>query len=128
MDKIDVIFIEKAVNIRKEYIKCIESVDLDMNKIQECKKTISELLDKGDSIIEAYNSQKVKGNENSQIQEVIDNIVYTIENLKKDIQPYKDRIKELEDESQKLYQAISDRYPNLSEDDMKNQIIPHLEK
>jgi hypothetical protein len=44
------------------------------------------------------------------------------------ILPYHDKVKDLDKQQRKLYNTIKDKYPNLSDEDMKNQIIPHVVK
>jgi paraquat-inducible protein B len=129
MDKIDDIFIEKAKTIRKEYLKCVENIDVDIAKIHECKDTIEKLLEDGDRIVELEKKRKGgDGKMSNELQETINKIVKTIENLQEGLQPYKDRMAELEKESNMLYISVSDRYPNLTLDEMKQQIIEQLER
>jgi len=124
---IDPIFIEKAISIREEYLKCIEKIDIDSNELLECKLEIENLLEKGDSLVEEYEESKSKNSE-SKIYETIEEISKTIENLQKRVKPYKDRVKELEKESDMLYIAIKDRYPDISQEEIKKQITPHLKR
>lgn len=122
---IDTIFIEKAVAIREEYIKCMENIDIDEKKLSDCKDTIIDLINKGDELTENYEDNDLYSTE---INEIIQDITNTINELQKNIQPYKDRVKELEKESDMLYIAIKDRYPELTQEDIKKQIIPHLKR
>lgn len=125
MEKIDKIFINKAISIRKEYLRHCENIDIDSFKLKECKEKLQIYLEEGNEISEKYNDEE-SAEFQKEINEVINKVVKTVKQLESRIKPYKDRIKELESESDKLFISIKDRYPKLSTEEIQKQIIEKL--
>lgn len=123
--KIDKVFIDKAIDIRKEYLKCIRNINLDNDELKNCTIKLQEIVDNGDdSLSNIENKDSIEYKE--KYESLVDNIVETIKRVENDIKPYQTRIEELQKESDSLYVSINERYPELTVDDIKEQIIPHL--
>jgi chromosome segregation ATPase len=125
MEKIDKIFINKAISIRKEYLRHCENIDIDSFKLKECKEKLQTYLEEGNEISEKYNDEESTEFQ-KEINDIINKVVKTVKQLESRIKPYKDRIKELESESDKLFISIKDRYPKLSTEEIQKQIIEKL--
>ena len=125
--KIDNTFIQKAKDIRYEYLRCIDNINLDTDKLLITTSKLQELLKVGDDILNNIKDKESDEYKNN-FKEIVDNITMTIQDIEKHIKPYQNRIKELEKESDLLYVSIKERYPELETEDIKNQIIPNLDK
>jgi hypothetical protein len=123
--KIDKVFIDKAIDIRKEYLKCIRNINIDNDELKNCTIKLQEIIDNGDeSLSDIENKDSIEYKE--KYEALVDNIVETIKRVENDIKPYQIRIEELQKESDSLYVSINERYPELTVDDIKEQIIPYL--
>lgn len=115
---IDLIYLNESKRIRKEYLE-----------------NLAYIVDKEDEI-------NIYVNEIKRIQNVIDNspddifedfveklklIDENINKINKYINISYDKIKELDVDQRKLYYAIKDKYPNISDDDMKYEIMEFIE-
>ena len=125
--KIDKIFIEKAINIRKEYVKCITNIDLDLSKLNFYKREIEKILEEGDKIIELYDNDANKEYKKN-MQNIAQDLYSKIEKIQNQITPNKEKISQLEKESDLLYVSIHERYPELTVEEIREQIIPHLDE
>lgn len=123
--KIDKIFINKAIKIRKEYVKYVTDINLDIAKLNKYKKEIEKIIEEGDKVVELYDNE---ANENyrKEMQKIAYDLNLNVKKIQKQLIPNKEKIKELEKESDLLYVAIHERYPELTIEDIKEQIIPHL--
>jgi hypothetical protein len=125
--KIDKIFIDKAIKIRKEYVKCMTDINLDISKLNKYKNEIEKIVEEGDKVVELYDNE---ANENykKEMQNVAYELYLNVEKIQKQLNPNKERIKKLEKESDLLYVSIHERYPELTIEDIKEQIIPYLDE
>jgi hypothetical protein len=123
--KIDKIFIEKAINIRKEYVKCITTINLDISKLNSYKNKIEKILEEGDKVIELYDDN-VNEEYKKSMQQVALDLHTNIEKIQDQITPNKEKISRLEKDSDLLYVSIHERYPELTVEEIREQIIPHI--
>jgi len=115
--KIDLLYLNEAKRIRIEYLnnlKYISDKEVDirdyLNKLDDIKKHITE---NEISNKEEYNKILLDINKNIDI-------------LKDYISVYNDNIKQLDIDQKKLYFNIKDKYKDISDDDIKKQIIEYI--
>lgn len=115
--KIDKIYINEAVRIRKEYLKNLIEIDskekLVKNIIENMTEIKKELENDNDFTEEQYRNKLIE----------LSGIIKKIED---DIMPHHKNIKELDTDQKKLYKSIKNKYPKISDDDIQKEIIPHI--
>ena len=62
------------------------------------------------------------------MQQVALDLHSNIEKIQEQISPNKEKISQLEKDSDLLYVSIHERYPELTVEDIREQIIPHLDE
>lgn len=118
---LDDIYINEAIRIRKEYLYNLIEI---IKKEEEIKKYF-EQLENIKKRMESLTDTEREINEKD-ITSVIIEISKNIDNIKKHILPYSDKIKKLDKDQRLLYNNIKDKYPNISNDEIQKQIVPHI--
>jgi hypothetical protein len=115
---LDKIYINEAKRIRKEYLNNLvyivtqESVIKGyVNSLNDIKKEISETQNESDDYFRG------------KLMEIDKKII----DLNKYLLVYYDKIKKLDIDQRRLYNTIKEKYPLISDDNMKNEIINHLD-
>ena len=114
---LDKLYIEEAKRIRKTYltnlVRIVEKEDeiqIYFKMIEDIKIQVENNKDKED---EFFISKLIEINNN-------------IEKIQNVIMPHYEKIKKL-DESQKiLYNNIRDKYPDITDEEIQKQIVPHI--
>lgn len=114
---IEEIYIREAQRIRKEYLEALINIT---NEEDSIKKLTDELKEFSEEIenSESKNEQYYK---DALIE--IDRMITSAMNK---IKPYQEKTKELDKQQRILYNNIKEKYPSISDDDIKNSIIPYI--
>ena len=122
---IDEHFIRSAVEIRKEWVKLIRSLDSHQEQVEKAQKIIADK--KAD--IDAFSKKDLKLKD-VQVKEFVEKIFNEIEHqaiiIESKIKPLNDDIERLKKEELRLYHKIRDNYPKLTDEDIKNEIYTHI--
>lgn len=116
--KIDLIYINESIRIRKEYLNNLAYIVKREDEIQKYSDTIvsiNEELSNTDSLTEKY------------IEEKIGDIDKNVNELRSYLVKYYDNIQKLDEEQRILYNNIKDYYPNITDDEMKTQIMVYID-
>jgi len=115
---IDLIYLNESKRIRKEYLENLafivkkeDEINFHINEINNIKNIINDIPENNKD--EFINQLKIM-DEN-------------IQKISKHIQKYYDNIKQLDVDQRKLYYNIKDKYPNIDDEDIKNEIIEFIE-
>jgi predicted nucleic acid-binding Zn-ribbon protein len=124
---IDKFFIESAKNIRSEYL--FNNKQLDVYKIELHK--ISDLLMSTAKELEHYRDVDI--HKEKDFQSIKNYIVDKLENLEnesnklaKKIKPINDAIERIKQDELILYKKIKEKYPNLSDQEIRDEIGKHI--
>lgn len=110
----DKIFIEQAKSIRKEYIRNVKEVVKCESKVEDYK---NRLIDIQEELKTAdFETAKLK----------LDDIEKNIKSIETILNPYTKKIEELEASADSLFEKIKERHPNLTMEQIQNELIPHL--
>jgi small-conductance mechanosensitive channel len=109
------IFIEQAKHIRIEYIKVYKNMNECESKIEVYKNQLIDIKKEIDNV----------DNEND-FKEKLIIIEKNIKNIETILKPHLDKIKNLEKSADTLFENIKERYPNISKEEIQNELIPHL--
>ena len=125
MVKIHQRYIENAIRIRKEFLLVMSDILDKETEISNHKKRISELMTINEKYI-VNNSKKSIENIKKDIQNDLNDIESNIIKINSKLLPILEKLEKLKKESKELYLAIKDKYPNLSEQEIQNQIFEKL--
>lgn len=123
---IDNFYIESAISIRKEFLRLNELLESDRSSLLE----LTNVLQKAVSELEEYNK---KITEEKSIESIKEFIIVKLNYLEEEINrigdkidPINKKIEKLRIEEMDLYLSIKERYPDLSDFDIKNYITEKL--
>jgi DNA repair ATPase RecN len=123
MKKIAEVYLNKAIDIRKEFKKNLnyilekeKLITKYKNEIEKSYNEIEYLMNNND------NNENIKEIYNNKLAEIEKNII----KVQTCIKPYSDKIEILKKESQNLYIAVVEKYPTMDIEDIKKQIIDRI--
>ena len=120
-------YINEAIKIRKEYINIIEEIQQKENKIFESKYEIEKIITETNSYVQKVSDKKVNDDEAKKyLNDKLMDIETNIQNVQKELKPHFDKIEELKKSSQNLYHIISEKYPDMQQKEIQEQIIAKL--
>ena len=111
----DIKFVEQSRQLRIEYFKATKQILKCESEITQYKKNLEDILEKMD---DEKNKEK--------IMLLLSDVEKNIKLVENKISPYINRIKELEKSADVLFENIKERYPEITPDEIKNGLIPHL--
>lgn len=126
---IDSFYIESAKSIRAEYLK----LNQELNKYEGELKQIAQLMLDTAKDLEVYrdgdmNKQKDVESVKNYIFSKLDYLEAESNKLAKKIEPVNEGIERLKKDEVNLYQTLRTKYPNLSDQDIRQEIQKHLVK
>lgn len=118
---IDEKYLQRAINIRRTYLKLINSMDLYRARALQVSERLNDTLKKLDEIKEDAKVRNSKKNVNevdllNRLLKIIDEVDDEGKRLEKLIEPVNIEIEKLSKEEMELYRLIVDNHPSLSED------------
>lgn len=115
MNKIEYRFIEQAIRIRKEFLKSLkianqrqEVVLVYLDQLNKLKNDLDNIKDKDSLILK--------------INEIEKSMVI----IEKEMNYHLKKRENLEKDEIKLCEMVLERYPGITEDEIRNQLYPHL--
>ena len=115
MNKIEYRFIEQAIRIRKEFLKSLkianerqEVVKVYLDQLNKLKDDLDDIKDKDSLVLKIHEIEKSM-------------IV-----IEKEMNFHLKKRENLEKDEIKLCEMVLERYPGITEDEIKNQMYPHL--
>ncbi|MFW6233348.1 MAG: hypothetical protein ACOC3Z_01660 [Nanoarchaeota archaeon] len=118
---IDEIYINESIRIRKTYLKNLLKIVESEEEIKNNVKHIEDIKKE----IDRYKEEDINIDE-KKISSTILEINKNIDIIKKNIMPYSDSIKKLDEDQRILYNNIKDKYPGISREEIQSQILPHI--
>ena len=122
---IDKHFIDSAVEIRKEWVRLIRSLDGYQLQVDKAQRAISEKKQE----VEAF-SKKDLSLKDPQVKEFVEKVFNEIEYqaniIESKIKPLNDDIENLKKEELRLYRNIKQIYPDIPDESIKSQIWEHI--
>jgi predicted nucleic acid-binding Zn-ribbon protein len=122
---IDKHFIDSAVEIRKEWVRLLRSLDGHQLQVDKAQRAISEKKQE----VEAF-SKKDLSLKDPQVKEFVEKVFNEIEYqaniIESKIKPLNDDIENLKKEELRLYRNIKQIYPDIPDESIKSQIWEHI--
>ena len=129
---INKIYIESAKNIRYEFLSLSKELDTyqkDLtNLFSYLERVTLELQEMSKNEVSKIRSKADATNVTEHIIIKMNEIEAKEQNLIRLITPINDRIDKLRDEEKYLYNQLKEKYPLMTEDEIKKEIQSHLEK
>ncbi|MDY0268839.1 hypothetical protein [Trichloromonas sp.] len=115
--KIDLLYLNEAKRIRLDYLN-------NLKYISDKEEDIKSYLSKLDDIKKYITENEIE--DRGEYNDILLNINKNIDILKDYISVYNDNIKQLDIDQKKLYFNIKDKYKDISDDDIRKQIIEYI--
>jgi seryl-tRNA synthetase len=122
---IDKHFIDSAVEIRKEWVRLIRSLDGYQSQVDKAQRAIGEKKQE----VEAFSKRdlSLKDPQVKQfVERVFNEVEYQANIIESKIKPLNQDIENLKKEELRLYKHIKSSHPNLPDDEIKSQIWEHI--
>lgn len=112
-------YIAESIRIRTDYLEAIKNME---------KKTelLNHYMDEIKRLSSIFKIDEVTKDNQEEINNQLNHIEDYMDLTRKQIQPLYDTIEELKKASSILYDSIKEKYPTLTAEDIKEQIIPHV--
>jgi len=114
---IDQIYINESIRIREEYLDNLLYIANEEEYITGLSKDLQTLND------EISESEK---KDEKYYRDALFEVELMIRKATEKITPYYDKIKELDKKQRNLYNTIKDKYPDVTDEQMQKEIIPHI--
>jgi len=114
-------FIDESIRIRKEYIKNLKHI----NSKQEIIIKYSAEMDKTKLILEDIDLTDMSNKQ--QINDALITLEKNINDIINEILPYQNKIEELKKQTSILYASIKEKYENITDTEIENEILPYIQ-
>jgi uncharacterized coiled-coil DUF342 family protein len=121
--KIEELYLNEARRIRVEYLKNAKALSELSDYVEVYKKTLMEYISKLEKITESSDVNQVKS----------EKFFTELEKLNKDVEdasgkmkPFSDNINKLSKEVDRLKDAIVNKYPGITDDEIQSQLFNHI--
>jgi len=127
---IDEIFLKSAVNIRKNYITTIRSVESYQKKASEIIGQLENHIKDLEDIKKRYSIERKSTDKEAidKILEVIRGVELEGEKLEKMLEPMNKEIEKLSKEENELYRNIKEKHPKLSDSQIVESVQNRLKR
>lgn len=118
-------YIKEGIRIRKAYLENIKMIINEEPKIMERKKSFEKIQNEMNSIVVS------DLNEIRKTLELNEKLIYLekeIRNIQDIIKPYYEKIEILKNDRDRLYLAITEKYPNITEKEIEQEIMSKVEE
>lgn len=118
-------YIDEAVRIRKSYLQNMKEIVEQEPIIMKRKDMFQQIQDEMKGIV--YSDQ----NDIRKTMELNEKLIYLereIKSIQDIIRPYYDKIEKLKNDRDRLYLSIKEKYPNITPEEIKNDISTKLDE
>jgi chromosome segregation ATPase len=129
---IDKQIIESAKIIRRDYLRTTSSIN---EYESDLKNLLSFLQEKIKKLEHIKDTQRVRGNEEHQVDVLVKDVLSELSSIEDEekkltnkIDKMNESLSKLRKDEEELYRVIKERYPEMTDDEMKDEIHRHLEK
>lgn len=113
-------YIDEGIRIRKTYLSNLEEILKIEPSILEKKKKFDELSSEMESVVKSDKNDIRKTLELNNTLMVLEKEIISIQNM---VKPYHDEIEKLRNDTDKLYLAIKEKYPNITPSEIEDEIM-----
>lgn len=124
---IDEVFLNSAINIRREYLKLSNNMELYHNKANEVVVKLEDIIKKIDEVLK--DKQNTTQNESiEKLMKILTEVEAEGSTLEKLIEPINKEIEKLNKEENELFRQIKDKHKDISDEDIFNVVQNRLLK
>lgn len=117
-------YLDEARRIRKEYLENLEKIKDKKPYIDQYRQEV----EKYNRDVELLPESGLEGEKlESEFYSKVEKLLEKIEQIESSIKPFYEKIEQLKKDSLKLNEIIKEKYPSLSQQDIKAQIIPYVQ-
>lgn len=127
MVKINKKYLDEACRIRESYIKVMEEIREKENEIMNHKKSIEKIMKEGDEFVQK-NKYLTAEEGREKLKDKLIEIDDKINTIVNKLNPLFEKINKLKQEAHELYISIKDKYPELSEAEIQEQVLKSLKR
>lgn len=117
-------YINEAKRIRQEYLKNLSQILTQEPKVEERKKEGLRIQEEISDIINSDLNEVKKILELNNRLLILEKEIVSIQNI---VRPYSENIEKLRGDSDRLFLAIKEKYPNIDDKDIEEEIMSHIE-
>lgn len=118
-------YINEGIRIRKIYIQNLKEILKQEPLILERKAKFQKIQDEMSDIV---NSELNDVRKTLELNSRLLNVEKEINAIQNIIRPYYDNIEKLKDDTDRLYLAIKEKYPNITPAEIENEIMSKVEE
>ena len=118
-------YIDEGIRIRKNYLFNLEEILKQEPKIFEKKQKFDELSSEMERVVKSDKNDVRKTLELNNTLMLLEKEIINIQNI---VKPYHDAIESLRKDTDKLYLAIKEKYPNITPSEIENEIMSNVDK
>lgn len=122
--KLDNIYVKDAIRIRQQYLSSLKNILKEEDVLNQKKSEIEKIKD-GMGII--VNGDLHDTTKTLKLNVQLIKIERIIKDIQNKIRPHYESIEKLRKDADKLYTSIKEKYPNVTEDEIKEQISPYIQ-
>jgi len=122
--KLDQIYINEAIRIRQEYMGSIKNILREENILKQKKSEIDNIQNGMEEIVESDIHDITK---RLKLNEELIKIERIIRIIQEKIRPHYENIEQLRKDADNLFTSITEKYPNITKDDIEEQIAPYIQ-
>ena len=126
MINIQMRYINSAVRIRNEYLTCMHQILLKEEKVNNEKKLVDIIMSE---LRDTYDTMNVNKNFDEKIlNERLMEIEVHLKKIQSEFKPINEKMEKLKLDAKNLNKLLKEKYPNLSDAEIKTQLDPYLIK
>ena len=118
-------YINEGIRIRKVYFKNLKDILEQEPKILERKKQYEVIFKEMESLVNSDLNDVRKTLELNSKLMILEKEIVSIQNI---IKPHFDIIEKLKDDRDRLYLAIKEKYPNITQQEIEKEIMSKVEE
>jgi hypothetical protein len=118
-------YIQEGIRIRKSYIKNLKEILKQEPIIQDRKIKFQELQKEMESIVNSDLNDVRKALKLNEKLIILDREMKKVQDI---IKPFHDNIEKLRDDKDKLYLAIKEKYPNITQQEIEKDIMSKVDE
>jgi hypothetical protein len=118
-------YIQEGIRIRKSYIKNLKEILKQEPIIQDRKIKFQELQKEMESIVNSDLNDVRKALQLNEKLIILDREMKKVQDI---IKPFHDNIEKLRDDKDKLYLAIKEKYPNITQQEIEKDIMSKVDE
>lgn len=118
-------YIQEGIRIRKEYIRNLKEILKEEPNIMQKKEKFQKLQNEMESIVHSSSNDIRKTME---LNEKLINVEKELTSIQNIIKPYYDKIENLKNDTDRLYLAIKEKYPNITQKEIERDIMSRVEE